>query len=158
MNIKDKRDSITSPERKGSRRLRSGLILLISLIVFADSSAADWPQFLGPDRNGISKETGLVDTWAKSGPPLVWKMDVGEGFSGPVIAGERLILFHRLGNEEVVECLSPGSGKSMWKFSYPSNYQDSLGKGDGPRSTPVIAGKNLITLGAEGILHCLDLE
>ena len=128
------------------------------LLLISQAAAGDWPQFLGPDRNGISKETGLVDSFPRSGPPQVWKKEVGEGFSGPVVAGERLILFHRVGNEEVVECLNAGSGKGIWKFAYPTNYQDQLGKGDGPRSTPVIAGKNVITLGAEGMLHCLDLE
>ncbi|HMF18433.1 MAG TPA: PQQ-binding-like beta-propeller repeat protein [Gemmataceae bacterium] len=132
--------------------------IVIFLFALTQAAAGDWPQFLGRDRNGISKETGLVDTFPRSGPPQVWKKEVGEGFSGPVVAGERLILFHRVGNEEVVECLNAGSGKGVWKFAYPTNYQDQLGKGDGPRSTPVIAGKNVITLGAEGMLHCIDIE
>ena len=149
--------------RKNSRktsRLAVGILANSAtfMLLLAHASASDWPQFLGPDRNGVSKETGLIDSLPKNGPPLVWKKEVGEGFSGPVIAGKRLILFHRVGNEEVVECVNAGTGKGMWKFSYPTNYQDQLGKGDGPRSTPVIAGKNVITLGAEGMLHCLDLE
>src|SRR3989442_15070934 len=55
---------------------------------------ADWPQFLGPNRDGVSAETGLIQSWPKDGPPLLWQQKVGEGFSGPVVAGDRLILFH----------------------------------------------------------------
>jgi len=141
-------------------RLATGILANSAtfLLLISQAVAGDWPQFLGPDRNGVSKETGLVDSLPKNGPPLVWKKEVGEGFSGPVIAGERLILFHRVGNEEVVQCLNAGTGKGLWKFAYPTAYQDQLGKGDGPRSTPVIAGKKVITLGAEGMLHCIDLE
>src|SRR5437899_2350350 len=78
-------------------------------------AGADWPQFLGPTRNGISTETGLLQTWSQKGPPLLWEREAGEGFSGPVVAGERLILFHRLDGDEVVECLDPATGKLRWK-------------------------------------------
>ncbi len=120
--------------------------------------AGDWPQFLGPNRDGISAETGLVKTWPKKGPPVLWKKDVGEGFSGPVLAGNKLILFHRLGDQEVVECLNATDGKAHWKYQYPTSYADGLGKGDGPRSTPVMAGKRVVTLGAEGTMTSLDLD
>jgi len=119
---------------------------------------ADWPQFLGPNRNGTSPETGLLATWPDKGPPKVWEKEVGEGYSGPVVAGNRLILFHRVGNNEVVECLDPANGKGIWKFEYASGYQDDYGKGNGPRATPAIAGNKVYTLGAEGKVHCLDLE
>jgi len=127
------------------------------LIPFA-ARADDWPQLLGPTRNGVSSEKGLAASWANDGPPIVWQRDVGEGFSGPVIAGERLILFHRVGDKEVIECLNAATGKPLWQHSYPTEYSDSLGKGDGPRSTPVIAAGRVVTLGAEGVLTCLDLE
>lgn len=120
------------------------------------SFAADWPQFLGPDRNGVSSETGLRLSWSEAGPPKLWDRDVGEGFSGPVIAGDRLILFHRADNKEIVECLRPDTGKPVWKFAYDTDYEDQLGKGNGPRSTPVLTRKHVVTLGAGGWLHCLD--
>jgi outer membrane protein assembly factor BamB len=131
----------------------------VSVVVLTVAAhAGDWPQFLGPERNGVSSEAGLIATWPKEGPPLLWQREVGEGFSGPVVAGGALVVFHRRGNEEIVECLDAASGKQRWKFSYPTQYRDLLGKGDGPRSTPVIAGKQVFTLGAEGRLHCLELE
>lgn len=121
-------------------------------------AAGDWPQFLGPARNGISAETDLAATWPKQGPPRVWEREVGEGFSGPAVAGDRLILFHRVGDEEVVECLEAATGKGQWKYASPTNYRDAFGKGDGPRSTPLIAGGRVWTLGPTGTLTCLDLE
>jgi outer membrane protein assembly factor BamB len=120
--------------------------------------AADWPQFLGPRRSGVSTETGLIATWPKDGPPKLWDKSVGAGFSSPVVAGERLILFHRLDNNEVVECLDPATGRQRWKFAYESKYVDDFGFDEGPRSTPVIAGERVYTLGADGDLHCLELE
>ena len=90
---------------------------------FPSALAADWPQFLGPTRNGVSTETGLTAAWPKKGPPAVWEKDVGEGFSGPVVVGERVILFHRVGDEEVVECLGAADGATKWKTGYPTKYQ-----------------------------------
>lgn len=136
--------------------MRSTLLLLLTIPVSA--TAADWPQFLGPQRDGTSTETGLLKTWPAQGPPVIWQKAVGEGFSGPVVAGERLILFHRIGDQEVVECLNAGDGKGRWKFAYASSFEDGFRKGNGPRSTPVIADTRVVTLGAEGELHCLDLE
>ena len=120
--------------------------------------ADDWPQFLGPRRDGVSHEKGLLETFGKDGPKIVWQRDVGEGYSGPVVAGQRLILFHRVNAEEVVECLHAVTGKPLWKFAYPTNFIDGQTRVNGPRATPVIAGDNVIALGAEGALHCLTLD
>jgi formylglycine-generating enzyme required for sulfatase activity/outer membrane protein assembly factor BamB len=117
-----------------------------------------WPQFLGPTRDGASAETGLLQTWDKKGPPKVWEKDVGEGYSSPVVVGERVILFHRVGDEDLVECLDVADGKRRWKYAYPTSYQDALGKGNGPRATPLVADGKVYTLGAQGVLLCLDLE
>jgi outer membrane protein assembly factor BamB len=120
-------------------------------------TAADWPQFLGPTRNGTTSETGLLTQFPQDGPPLVWEKAVGSGYSGPVVSGDRLILFHRVDDREVIECLEAATGKNRWKFDYETNYQDAYAKGNGPRSTPLIAEGRVFTLGAGGQLHCLDL-
>ena len=130
-----------------------GVILLAGL-----SSAADWPQFLGPTRDGVSTETGLAKSWPADGPKVLWKKSVGAGWSGPVVAGDKLILFHRIDNQEVVECLDPASGKQHWKASYRTRYRDDFGFDEGPRAAPLIAGKHVFTLGADGDLHAYDLE
>jgi outer membrane protein assembly factor BamB len=134
-----------------------GWLRMAGMALWLSCTAADWPQFLGPTRNGISGETDSISSWPAAGPPVVWSRDIGSGYAGPVIAGGRLILFHRLSNEEVVECLDAATGKSRWKFAYPTGYADDYGKGDGPRSTPSLAGGHVYTLGAEGRLHCLEL-
>lgn len=131
--------------------------LVTCFLLLVPCPAADWPQFLGPQRNGTSAETGLLRSWPKAGPPVVWQREVGEGYSGPVVSGDTLILFHRIGDQEVVEALDAGTGKQRWKFAYPTKYSDALGKGDGPRATPLAAGGRVYVLGAEGKLHCLEL-
>ena len=134
------------------------ILLALCLLAVHQLRADDWPQFLGPRRDGTSLEKGLLDAFPPGGPNIVWQRKVGEGYSGPVIAGERLVLFHRVGDNEVLECLNAATGASLWKFTYATNYQDGLGKGDGPRSTPVIVGDKVVTLGAEGALHCVTLD
>jgi hypothetical protein len=119
---------------------------------------ADWPQFLGPHRNGVSAETGLRGGWPRKGPAVLWERSVGEGYSSPVVADGRLILFHRVGAREVVEALDAGSGKGLWKFAYPTAYEDPFGKGNGPRATPAVAGDRVYTLGAAGVLTCLGVK
>jgi outer membrane protein assembly factor BamB len=131
--------------------------LALAAALLAAGLGADWPQLLGPARNGTSAEKGLLDTWPKKGPPVVWQRDVGEGYSSPVVAGGRLVLFHRVGRAEVVECLDAATGKPRWKFQYATSYEDKFGKGDGPRSTPVIAGGKVYTLGPGGTLTCLEM-
>lgn len=120
--------------------------------------AADWPQLLGPARNGASSETGLLDIWPDRGPPVLWEHAVGEGYSGPVVADGLVVLCHRSGNEEIVEGLEAATGKPRWRHTSPTTYVDQLGKGDGPRSTPAIAGGRVFALGAEGRLQALDLK
>ncbi len=135
-----------------------GPALLACLLAGPILLAAEWPQFLGPARNGISRETGLSTAWTKAGPPLLWERKIGAGFSGPVVAAGRLILFHRLDDKEVVECLDAATGAEHWRFPYPTSYQDDFGFDEGPRSTPAIAGDRVYTLGAEGRLHCLEFQ
>ncbi|HTU89750.1 MAG TPA: PQQ-binding-like beta-propeller repeat protein [Gemmataceae bacterium] len=129
----------------------------LGVLLCAAGFAADWPQFLGPQRNCTSSETELLQSWGEKGPPMLWQKDVGEGYSAPVVAGERLILFHRVGDEEIVECLDAASGKPIWKHRDPTRYRDPLGKGDGPRSTPLIAGERVYTLSPGGRLLSLKL-
>lgn len=120
--------------------------------------AADWPQFLGPNRNGATAETNFASTWPKDGPPVLWQRQVGEGFSGPVVGAGKLILFHRLDNKETVECLDANSGQAIWKADYRTSYRDDFGFDEGPRATPAIADSKVVTYGAEGMLTCWNLD
>jgi outer membrane protein assembly factor BamB len=123
----------------------------------APAGGGDWPQLQGPARDGHSAETKLNWTWPKDGPKVLWKADLGTGWAGPVVAGDRLIIFHRLGNEEVVWCLDPATGKEKWKHSYKTKYIDDFNFDDGPRATPTIAGDKVFTLGANGDFSATEL-
>src|SRR5262245_20320348 len=140
--------------------LRTALVAFLILIAgrIGSLSASDWPQFLGPERNGVSKESNLIKAWGKDGPKIVWEKEVGEGYSGSVAAAGIFILVHRVGDQEVVEALNEDTGKQVLSYSYETQYEDDLGKGNGPRSTPLVANGFVYALGAEGKLHCLDLK
>jgi len=118
----------------------------------------DWPTFLGPDHNGVSKETGLLKSWPAGGPPLVWKMELGDTYSVPSVARGIAVVFHRVGAEEVVEGLDAATGARKWRYAYGTRYRDRYGYSGGPRSSPTIDGGNVYTLGAEGKLYCVELE
>jgi outer membrane protein assembly factor BamB len=133
--------------------------LLSSFLVLAESgSGNDWPRFLGPTGNNISLETGLIEKWPTSGLPLVWQKEIGSGYSAPSILGRKLVLHHRIKDEEVVQCFDSVSGESMWRYGYPSSFTDPFGYNNGPRCTPILNSNRCYTFGAEGRLCCLNLD
>ena len=119
-------------------------------------AVTDWPQFLGPTRNGNYGGPPLADAWGASGPKILWRKQVGQGFAGPAVVGNRVILFHRVGNEEVVESLDAANGNSIWRYAYRTAYRDDFGFDEGPRAVPVVADGVIYTFGAEGQLHAVD--
>lgn len=130
---------------------------VIALAAVARVGAEDWPQFLGPERNGVYRGPALAEAWGAQGPRVVWRKMVGAGFSGPVVAEGRVILFHRVANEEVVESLDARTGTTQWRYAYPTSYRDDFGFDEGPRAVPVVAAGIVYTFGAEGQLHAIDL-
>ena len=137
--------------------LRFVICLSFTLALAPTLRAADWPQLHGPARDGHSAETKLNWDWPKGGPPVVWKMDAGSGWASPVVSGESLILFHRVGDDEIVLCLNATAGKEKWKLAYRTKYMDDFNFDDGPRATPTVAGGAVFTLGAAGDLTAVDL-
>jgi hypothetical protein len=133
------------------------LFLTLCCCAPAPGRAADWPQFLGPARDGVYAGTDLAEAWPADGPAAVWSKNVGQGFSGVAVAGHFLILFHRLADKEVVEGLEARTAAPKWSYSYPTAYRDDFGFDEGPRATPCIADGRVYTFGAEGMLLCLDL-
>jgi outer membrane protein assembly factor BamB len=123
----------------------------------AGAQTEDWPRFLGAHDNATSTETKLLHTFSKAGLTRVWEVEKGTGFAGPAIVGDHLVLFHRLDGKETVECLHAETGRRFWSFAYDAPYRDRYGSGDGPRSSPVIAGESVYVYGISGHLHCLDL-
>ncbi|MDB5298538.1 MAG: alcohol dehydrogenase [Phycisphaerales bacterium] len=125
-------------------------------LLLAKSQAGDWPQFLGPARNGVAANEGLAAQWPAGGPTVLWSREVGQGFAGPVAAGGKVVLFHRAGEVERVECMEAKAGKVVWSAEYPTAYQDDFNFDPGPRAMPTIAGERVYTFGAEGALHCWE--
>jgi len=118
----------------------------------------DWPRFLGPQETGHSSETGLLVKWPKQGPSILWKKDVGTGYSAPSVRGNRLVIHHRPGRHEIIECCRADTGESLWKTSYPTKYTDPYGYNNGPRCSPILTDNHCYTYGAEGKLVCTELE
>jgi outer membrane protein assembly factor BamB len=88
---------------------------------------------------------------------VVWRKPVGHGFAGPVVVGGRVIVFHRIGNNEIIDALDAATGTSQWRYQYPTAYRDDFGFDDGPRAVPVVVNGIVYTYGAEGQLHAVDL-
>ena len=156
--------SLSQVER-GFLRFRVSVILCLivaSCVLIAQdlspaaSAKGDWPQILGPSRNGIYTGPEIVPSFPRTGPPALWQRDVGAGFAGPSVVGDRLVLFHRVNNKETVEAMDALTGKTIWTFDYPTAYRDDFGFDEGPRAPPVIAGGRVFTHGADGMLHGID--
>ena len=121
------------------------------------AAAGDWPQILGPQRNGKAVEEKIASTWASDGPPLVWQRDVGQGYAGVAVRGDRLVLFHRQGAQAIAECLAALSGKPIWRQTFSTDYASTIAPDDGPRCVPLIHENEVYLFGADGDLHCLRL-
>jgi len=123
----------------------------------AVEGAIGWPSYLGPTGNCVSAETGLLPAFPPEGPKMLWQRETGSGYSSPVVIDAGLIVQHRMGDEELVECLDPVSGETLWKFAYETTYRCPYEYSSGPYSTPAISGQRLVTVGAQGQCHCLDM-
>ena len=121
-------------------------------------AASDWPQFLGPSRTGVYVGAPLNEKWPSTGPRVIWRKQVGQGLSGPVVAGTQLILFHRVDDREVVESFDALTGAPKWRHAYQTTYRDDFGFDEGPRAVPVVADGIVYTYGAEGKLSAIDLQ
>jgi outer membrane protein assembly factor BamB len=117
--------------------------------------AADWPQWRGPGRDGKSAETGLLDAWPKGGPRLLWKaQDLGEGYSGPAIAGDRLYVQGQQGRQQFVMAYDVHTGKQLWKTPTGTSFNED--HGNGPRGTTTVDGTRLYAVSTDGTLVCLE--
>src|SRR6266700_7800093 len=138
--------------------MRTALSLAAAAIFsVAAISAADWPQWQGPDRTGISKETGLLKQWPASGPPQVWTAaDLGRGYGSMAVVGERVYVQGMKGGNSIVSALNRADGKPAWsKALGPASDND---QGSGPRGTPTVDRDRLYVLTENGDLHCLKTD
>jgi outer membrane protein assembly factor BamB len=128
---------------------------IVSVIAMnAQSSSVDWPQWRGPDRNGISKETGLLSQWPRSGPPVAWSAAMlGAGYGSISVQGDRVYVQGMRNRQSVVSTLNRADGKQVWvRILGPAGDND---RGPGPRSTPTIDGDRVYALSETGDLACL---
>jgi outer membrane protein assembly factor BamB len=148
--------------------------LLASAVVIGLSSTAwgsDWPQWLGPERDGVWRETGIVERFPPGGPKVMWRESLGEGYSGPAVAAGRVYVMDRqrtkdetgkplrptrngIPGKERTLCFDAADGKLVWKTEYDCPYKVSYPSG--PRTTPLVRDGRVYTLGAMGDLRCQD--
>jgi outer membrane protein assembly factor BamB len=130
-------------------------IAIIFVLLAANSVfASDWPQYLGPDRNAVSSEKGLMRSWPADGPKVLWTVPLGEGFGGPAISEGKVYIYDRSENKtNILRCLDLATGKEEWTFSF-----EATGTIDhnGSRSTPAIEGNRIYICDPFGNFHCLD--
>jgi outer membrane protein assembly factor BamB len=148
---------------------------LFAVLLLAPAAAADdWPQWMGPNRDAVWHETGIVEKFPEGGPKKLWSAPIGGGFAGPAVAAGKVYVFDRqlaeggarpksdfdssttIPGTERVLCLDAKTGKELWKHEYDCPYQVSYASG--PRCTPTVAGGKVYALGTMGDLHCLDAD
>ena len=121
------------------------------------NGAGDWPQWRGPNRDGKSPATGLLDQWPSDGPNLVWNITgLGNGYSTPAIVGDRIYILGSEGNREFLFALSADDGSQIWKYALGEKID--AGGFKGPKGTPTVDGNNLYAIGSDGTLACVDAE
>ncbi|MHB9006745.1 MAG: PQQ-binding-like beta-propeller repeat protein [Limisphaerales bacterium] len=153
--------------------MRTLTCLAMASVLLPGLAADDWPQWLGPKRDGVWRETGIVERFPEAGPKVRWRTPIGAGFAGPAVAQGRVFVHDRLlpqdapkaaspfdkphipGTERVL-CLEETTGKVLWTHEYDCPYQISYASG--PRCTPLVADGRVYTLGAEGNLFCLEAD
>jgi outer membrane protein assembly factor BamB len=116
----------------------------------AAAGAADWPQFRGPHRDGVSAETHLVKTWPATGPRVLWKVPIGEGYSHLAVVGGRIYTLYATAQDEMLAGFDARTGRRIWALRIDGKYVND--QGNGPRSTPTWDGGRLYVLGAQGKL------
>jgi outer membrane protein assembly factor BamB len=124
-------------------------------VVLSTAFAVEWPQWRGPQRDGISAETGLLKSWPAGGPPLLWKTNgLGEGYASFSVAGGRLYTMGQRGEQSFVLALDAATGKKLWETTVGGSFRER--RGHGPRATPTIDGDRLYAQSADGGLACLN--
>jgi outer membrane protein assembly factor BamB len=131
------------------------LMLMFVPCVSRFAVAGDWPQVLGPTRDGqASGET--LPNWSEP-PAIRWRVPCGAGYAGVAVVGERVFLWHRENNEERLDCLSSVDGHRLWRAAFPATYRGGVDADLGPRCVPVVAGDQVYVYGAAGDLHAVSL-
>ena len=118
----------------------------------------DWPRFLGAADLSVSRETKILKTWPDGGPSKVWEIAKGNSYTAPSFADGRGVVFHRIADEEVIECIEPETGQRYWEYKYGIEFQSEIGYSNGPKASAVIDGGLVYTAGVTARMHALDLK
>jgi outer membrane protein assembly factor BamB len=132
------------------------LIPLIALVCMTGVFAEDWPQYLGPNRNSISAQKGILRSWPENGPEVLWTVTVGNGFGGPVVKDGKVYLLDR--DDKVgdnLRCIDLSNGKELWNFAYDAPGRVMF---PGSRSVPIVDGNNVYSCGHNGEVYCIDIN
>ena len=138
--------------------IRTFLIVAILQMSLEQVRAGDWPQIMGPNRNGLAPEERLANQWPAGKPTTVWEAKVGSGFAGVAVSGNTTVLFHREKGNDKLTAFDAETGKPMWSTNFPSTFQPSIVDDDGPRAVPTIQNGAVYAYSAQGNLYCVDLK
>jgi len=137
-------------------KIKLFFITIVLLTCMLDVNSQDWPQYYGPNRNSISDQKGILRSWPQQGPEVLWSVNIGIGFGGPVIKDSKAYLLDRddkVGDK--LRCFDLLSGKELWSFAYDAPGSVSF---PGSRSVPTIDGNRIYTVGPYGNLYCIDIN
>jgi outer membrane protein assembly factor BamB len=141
-----------------SSSLAAVVVVACALPLLGQSPGADWPQFRGPNRDGVAPSFTEPKAWPEQ-LKRAWKVDVGDGYATPILVGNRVYAFARQGDNEVMHALDATTGKALWQTRYPAPVTinpAAKAHGPGPKSTPTFANGRLYTLGMGGIVTAFD--
>ncbi len=130
-------------------------VLLVPTTELTLAMAGDWPRFLGPTGDSKSPETGIRTDWSHNGLPVLWSRQLGESYGIGAVSQQRYYQFDRRGDMAQLLCLDARTGDLLWKFEYPTDYEDMYGYNGGPRCSPLIDDDRAYLFGADGMLHCV---
>ncbi len=143
----------------GVNKMKQSKIYIAAVLMIAgiaNGSAQDWPQYLGPNRNSTSDQKGILRTWPEKGPEVLWTVNVGAGYGGPVVKDGKVYLLDRddkVGDK--MRCFDLSSGKELWNFGYASPGSVMF---PGSRSVPALDGNRIYSCGPNGDLYCIDIN
>ena len=141
-----------------TKKIMLPFIILATILLFSgmELAAQDWPQFLGPDRNSISPQKGLLRSWPEGGPEVLWSVNIGIGFGGPVVKNGKVYLLDRDDETgDIMRCFDLQTGKEQWRFSYDAPGTLPF---PGSRSVPIVDDRHVYSCGPNGDLYCFDIQ
>lgn len=144
-----------SSRKAGKTEVKSGDLGTTPEPASPETTSAPWPEFRGPNRDGVVAGIVLSEDWEQNPPELLWKRAIGPGWSSFAVAENHLFTQEQIGDEEAVICMDADTGDTLWTFSAKGRFAEEMG-GIGPRATPTYHARQIFAIGADGMVVCLD--